>query len=124
MDHRIRSAMRWLQYRMRLRLLCLNLILCSLGSQIARVNSGTDAVSRDIIADQIAAKDHVACAKQILNHRTVLAQQMTSAVNLHTDQGSHGHRTQDKRMVFPSFSANLPPEALFGPLRTGEVWEK
>ena len=29
-----------------------------------------------------------------------------------------------KRMVFPSFSANLPPEALFGPLRTGEVWEK
>ena len=29
-----------------------------------------------------------------------------------------------KRMVFPSFSANLPPETLFGPLRTGEVWEK
>ena len=29
-----------------------------------------------------------------------------------------------KRMVFPSFSANLPPEALFEPLRTGEVWEK
>ena len=29
-----------------------------------------------------------------------------------------------KRMVFPSFSANLPPEALFWPLRTGEVWEK